>query len=97
MPVYCYHHIDLYDFFIDPAKVYDAAHAKAALDIVRKRFLGAGWEGDGKIMLIWLPPFIPGGTDDGLGALIWHVKQYNNGTSYIGGNIGPGENMVKVL
>ena len=50
---------------------------------VSKAFAKAGWEGDGKIQLIWIPPFIETGFESDMGSLIWHVKQSNNGTSFV--------------
>ena len=53
------------------------------VDAVRARFLAAGWEGDGKIGVIWIPPFVDVGVEDTWGTYIWHVKQRNNGTSFL--------------
>lgn len=50
---------------------------------VRERFFAAGWEGDGTIGLIWLPPFVDIGIEDTWGNYIWHVKQRNNGISFL--------------
>lgn len=50
---------------------------------VRGRFLKEGWEGDGEIGLLWLPPFTDTGTEDTYGTYIWHVKQQNNGISWL--------------
>lgn len=48
---------------------------------VAKAFKLAGWEGDGEIGYIWIPPFmLDGGTS---GKCVWHVKQSNNGTSWL--------------
>lgn len=45
-------------------------------------FTSAGWEGDGKINCIFIPPFVAelGGTHC---VTIYHVKQSNNGTSWL--------------
>ncbi len=53
--------------------------------VVRERFLEAGWRGDGDIELIWLPPFVfpfslripPEGV------VVWHVKQEEDGISFL--------------
>ena len=42
-----------------------------------------GWEGDGDIGLIWLPPFVDCGIEDTWGMYVWHVKQENNGISFL--------------
>lgn len=53
--------------------------------VVKRRFRKAGWAGDGSIGLLWLPPFvfplemnIPP-----VGVLVWHVKQENDGISWL--------------
>ncbi len=53
------------------------------IEFVRNRFVAEGWEGDGEIGLIWLPPFIDIGIEDTHGTYIWHVKQQNNGISWL--------------
>ncbi len=50
---------------------------------VKERFRLEGWEGDGVIRLMWLPPFIGAGVEDTWGVGVWFVKQSNNGTSFI--------------
>lgn len=50
---------------------------------IKKAFLKNGWEGDGEIGLIWIPPFIEA-TGDTFGRYVWHVKQNNNGISFLG-------------
>lgn len=78
---YCYHHLDDLSF---------AKNAETLLndhpeyvETVKQRFLKEGWEGDGTIQLIWLPPFVGAGVEDTLGIFLWHVKQRNNGTSWL--------------
>lgn len=50
---------------------------------MENRFRKAGWEGDGVISLVWLPPFVGAGMEDTHGLGLWHVKQSNNGISWI--------------
>src|SRR5882672_9452001 len=45
-------------------------------------FIDAGWEGDGEIECIFVPPCLFGG-EDGWCGIIYHVKQSNNGTSWM--------------
>jgi hypothetical protein len=45
-------------------------------------FTDAGWEGDGEIGCIFVPPCLFGGKD-GWCDIIYHVKQSNNGTSWL--------------
>jgi hypothetical protein len=50
-------------------------------------FESHGWEGDGELGVIWLPPFIGVGAEDTHGHYIFHVKQENNGISYLASDI----------
>lgn len=42
----------------------------------------AGWEGDGEVRMVWIPPFCIKGYNT-FGIFVYHVKQRNNGTSFI--------------
>lgn len=53
------------------------------IDSVKELFSTCGWEGDGTIQIMWLPSFLKPGNVDGMGLYMFHVKQSNNGTSYI--------------
>jgi hypothetical protein len=62
---------------------------KAILEKVKAVFKKSGWEGDGEIGLVWLPPFLYNpapGEDPGqlFGTIVWHVKQHTNGISFLG-------------
>ncbi|TSC55652.1 MAG: Uncharacterized protein G01um101418_764 [Parcubacteria group bacterium Gr01-1014_18] len=53
---------------------------------IANAFTEMGWEGDGEINLIWVAPFLhsPGTEGDyGYGSWIYHVKQSNNGSSFL--------------
>lgn len=85
--VYCYHHLDDLSFLRRPREVFPElgrSDLKRLVDAVKSRFLSAGWEGDGEVDLIWLPPFVDTGIEDTWGNYLWHVKQENNGSSWIG-------------
>ncbi|HLP93326.1 MAG TPA: hypothetical protein VK168_04780 [Saprospiraceae bacterium] len=79
-----YEWIDNLHFTLDPK-----AHLDQAEDYVRKAqelFSKAGWNGDGEIRLMWIPPFMFTGarTEDFTnGVIVWHVKQQNDGISWI--------------
>jgi hypothetical protein len=87
--VYSYHHIDdlsmirkLNEFFIDDEVFGTSDEFKEELiTAIQERFYNAGWEGDGEIGLIWIPPFLIDGDTTGFNVL--HTKQANNGTSFI--------------
>jgi hypothetical protein len=80
-----YHHIDWWHGITESEKLADLVEQNllpCTQENARKAFLEAGWEGDGTIMAIWIPPFVFDEPDT-VGALIWHVKQSNNGTSWL--------------
>lgn len=99
--LYTYHFIDVFAFIRTPKEVDDALaylypgeEEEEENTLYRSRvseigdlFLRMGWEGDGDIGLIWIPPFLRITEEyDCEGQTIWHVKQRNNGTSYIASN-----------
>ena len=81
-----YQHLDDLSFVRRPEDVFDASATDLAayIEAVARRFKEAGWEGDGTIGIIWLPPFVGVGVEDTWGSYVWHVKQSNNGTSWLG-------------
>lgn len=82
-----YHHIDFLDLTYDPHVIFGKdKKVDKAIVAVKNIFLKNGWEGDGKIRLIWIPPFLDQSSDDNYGSFVWHVKQKNNGTSFLGFN-----------
>ena len=38
---------------------------------------------DGKINILWIPPFLDESEDPSYGSIVWHVKQKNNGISWL--------------
>lgn len=88
MTVCRYHFLDDLSFIRRPQDVFDMPAADLAkyIEAVERRFQEAGWEGDGTIGIIWLPPFVGVGIEDTWGSYLWHVKQSNNGTSWLGGD-----------
>lgn len=83
--VYSYEHVDYMDF-MPLAK--DALQVPPEiLENIQRRLLKAGWEGDGEIRVLWLPPFAGVGVEDTFGHILWHVKQGNNGTSWIASSL----------
>lgn len=80
--VYSYMFIDDFSFIQEP-EVLCLPNLETTLEHVRSRFVQAGWEGDGNIGVLWLPPFVLTGTDDNYGVVVWHVKQRNDGISWL--------------
>lgn len=82
--VYSFEHIDIRSFERHPAEVLDLSREQleAVTSAVAALFEEHGWEGDGDIRLLWLPPFVLP-TPDTWGIAVWHVKQSNNGISWL--------------
>ncbi|MCD0474559.1 hypothetical protein LPB87_09155 [Flavobacterium sp. EDS] len=57
------------------------------IQVAKKLFKNAGWNGDGEIQLIWVPPFMLSSgftlNEEALGMIIWHVKQEGDGISWL--------------
>jgi hypothetical protein len=84
--VYEYTFLDDLQFIKPPEEVFayeEPVQLNAVTEAVKKKFLDAGWEGDGDIGILWLPPFVDAGVEDTCGTYIWHVKQSNNGISFL--------------
>ena len=82
--VYGFEWIDNFHFLRDPES-FLGTKAKEYVKIAATRFKQLGWEGDGDINLLWLPPFafplelrVPPE-----GVVLWHVKQEADGVSYL--------------
>jgi hypothetical protein len=82
--VYEYQHLDELRFMPLATEVLQAVpNANEIIEAVREVLGRAGWEGDGDLQMMWLPPFVGAGVEDTHGAFIWHVKQSNDGTSWL--------------
>ena len=91
--VYIYEWIDLLDF----CKVSNLNSQDEEYQIITTAFRHAGWKEDGVLTEIWIPPFAIGAIleepinySDELwkswqnGLILWHVKQREDGVSFIG-------------
>ncbi len=79
-----YEWIDNLCFTIDPAECLD--NAADYIKIAKRRFVKAGWDGDGKVELMWIPPFMldeQKAANFTEGITVWHVKQLEDGISWI--------------
>lgn len=82
--VYSYHHLDFLNFMSLASDILDGIENKyEIMDQLKQKFAESGWEGDGVIRTMWLPPFVGAGVEDTWGTIIWVVKQSNNGTSFL--------------
>lgn len=84
-----YEYIDNLHFILNPQECLE--NPKEYIKIAKKRFKAAGWEGDGEVGLIWVPPFMLKDENGEMiwmfgkteGEIVWHVKQLNDGTSWL--------------
>lgn len=53
--VHAYEYIDNLHFLLSPEIFLD--NAEVYISIAKEQFLNAGWDGDGEIKLLWVPPF----------------------------------------
>lgn len=76
---YSYMYIDYLEGF---NKVASNGDVGKLVEVLHEQFRDLGWQGDGEIGYLWLPPFCFKRPETG-GHLIWHVKQKSDGISYI--------------
>lgn len=84
--IYTYTFLDDLSFIKNPYEYFKYEtkdKIEDAISLIGQRFKEHGWEGDGSIGIIWLPPFIQEGIEDTWGTYIWHVKQNNDGISFL--------------
>lgn len=82
--VYTYEHIDILSYM--PSADVVLQHSTIRDEIIeeaKKKLRKNGWDGDGELKIMWIPPFIGAGAEDSYGIGVWFVKQLNNGTSFI--------------
>ncbi len=82
--ILAYEWIDNLNFTLNPKDCID--RPEEYISIAKEMFLEDGWDGDGEIELMWIPPFMfdPSKLDDNTkGVTVWHVKQLENGISWI--------------
>ena len=86
-----YECIDNLHFTLNPKECVE--NADEYISIAKQRFLEERWEGDGDIELMWLPPFILMWMPPSMlkqqkqwstkGIIVWHVKQIEDGISWL--------------
>lgn len=80
--VYQYQHIDDLSFVLRPDQI-DPMVELEPQAYIEELFRQHGWEGDGRVGILWFPPFVSVGEEDTWGSYVWFVKQSNNGTAFI--------------
>lgn len=84
--LYNFEWIDNLNFLRPPADlITDCSRRKRIEAAVARRFSSEGWEGTGKLSILWLPGFVfPMKCDiPEEGILMWHVKQHEDGISWL--------------
>ncbi|MDG9671784.1 hypothetical protein ONV78_28875 [Hahella sp. CR1] len=82
---YSYEYLDDLTFMRQADEVLGGWPEKDSLiSAVKNRFSDMGWDGDGEIQIMWLPSFVGAGPDNNFGCYAFHVKQLNDGNSWIG-------------
>jgi hypothetical protein len=82
-PMYAFEWIDNLHFVLPPDRF--ILDPSAYIAAARTAFLEAGWDGDGEIGVMWLPPFVfpLGSRSSWVGVMLWHVKQLEDGISWL--------------
>lgn len=82
--VYGFEWIDNLHFLQSPTRYVGARVPQYGL-FAKERFSKCGWDGDGEINVLWLPPFVfPLELEiPPEGIIVWHVKQVEDGVSYL--------------
>ena len=75
--------IDNLHFVLPPSDF--VPNAEPYLVVANECFVSAGWWSGGEINLLWLPPFVfPRAMNVGTeGVVLWHVKQEDDGISWL--------------
>ena len=82
--VYSYNYIDFHDYTKSAHEVLESwSRREDFISALKELWLAHGWAGDGVVTTIWLPPFLIEDLSDEVGHIIWHVKQLNQGTSWL--------------
>lgn len=82
--VYRYEHIDVLEYMpLAEAVLQKVPNKDLIIQNIKEKFSNSGWEGDGEIRILWIPPFVGAGVEDTWGVAVWFVKQSNNGTSFL--------------
>jgi hypothetical protein len=83
---YGYEYIDNRHFALKPEEVLGTLEiASPYVEEAKRRFYDMDWHGDGDVELLWIPPFaFPLSLEfPPVGIVIWHVKQTEDGISYL--------------
>ena len=82
--VFKYEWIDNLNFTLKPEEL--LSNSEEYIKVAKELFLDAGWDGNGEIELMWIPPFMFNGASTNeftKGVTVCHVKQDEDGISWI--------------
>ncbi len=82
--VVMYEWIDNLNFTLKPEEC--LTNSEEYIKIAKELFSNEGWDGNGEIELMWIPPFMFQNTQKEeftQGFVVWHVKQNDDGISWI--------------
>lgn len=83
MSVYEYTFLDDLSFIKPIEEFFELDAKEEYITELKQLFSNHGWEGDGDLGVIWFPPFVGVGVENTYGHYVYHVKQLNNGTSFL--------------
>lgn len=82
--LYSYEYLDDLSFMPLARDLFDGwDEGKKIVDEVEERLKKFGWDGDGELQVMWLPPFAGAGPQNNFGCYALHVKQIEDGISWI--------------
>jgi hypothetical protein len=81
---YSYEYLDDLSFMRPASEVFGGwPQASELIQSVSSKLKELGWQGDGEFQVMWFPPFAGAGDHDNFGAYCLHVKQSDDGISWI--------------
>ena len=73
--IYSYQYIDCLIFLHLVENVFEQSEElHQYIRKIKDRFKDKGWDGDGQINILWIPPFLDESEDPSYGSIVWHVK-----------------------
>ncbi|MHB0938145.1 MAG: hypothetical protein ACYC6A_17280 [Armatimonadota bacterium] len=81
---YAYEYLDDLAFMPSARETFgDWEDGERIIALVEEKFRQLRWDGDGEMQILWLPPFTGAGPHDFYGCYALHVKQNEDGISWI--------------
>jgi hypothetical protein len=81
---YAYEYLDDLAFMKPARELFEGwAEGDVNCQTLEEKFRELGWDGDGVLQVMWLPPFAGAGPHDFYGCYAMHIKQTEDGISWI--------------